>query len=158
MSTWLSREKQTVKITDILDGNLYIGNWLSTKPEILKQYNIGFVISIGVNPVDTHINKIQFMYVDIDDNPDSALKLNSVLKQLLLYLHQKRSNDNIKCLIHCTHGVSASIALGVAYLMKFKKMSLHEAKVYILKLIPLACPNEGFCEVLEYFDDLLLKQ
>jgi hypothetical protein len=155
---WSLKSINDVKITELSDNTgIFIGNWLSTKPEILKKYNIRFVMSIGgSNPVNNGIQNIQFMHVDIDDTPRAASKLNSTLQTLLSYIRQK-NNEKQNCLIHCNSGISASVTVGVAYLIKYNKMSLRDAKTHILQRIPIACPNEGFCQVLEYFEERIVE-
>jgi len=46
--------------------------------------------------------------------------------------------------LHCNHGVSRSVALGVLYLMYVENLTETQALERIIKVRPVARPNFGF--------------
>lgn len=141
-------------IADLGDG-LYVGGWLSTKPSTINSLGITSVVSMGAAPVEPNMNKVQFMSVTIDDTIQSAPNLWGSLGSILNYIHSKLINGG-KCLVHCSSGKSRSVTVVTAYLMKYRKMTLKDARNFILLKRPQALPNEGFCELLELFEETLL--
>ena len=140
-------------ISDLGDG-LFVGSWLATKPETLKELNISVVVSIGCPPIKVEMNKIQFVCLELDDNTQSASKLFQIFPVILPYLHQKLKKGH-KCLVHCSSGKSRSVSVLVGYLMKYKKMKMNEALDYIRTRRKCINPNEGFLDALEYYESTL---
>ncbi|KAL4232721.1 Hexaprenyldihydroxybenzoate methyltransferase [Mactra antiquata] len=55
-------------------------------------------------------------------------------------------------LVHCVAGVSRSASVCIAYLMKYKRMSLHKAYYHIFNKRPCIHPNFGFWRQLVQFE------
>ena len=55
-------------------------------------------------------------------------------------------------LVHCRMGISRSVALGIAYLIKHFGMSFKEARQYVASRSPKIKPNHGFVEDLLKFE------
>ncbi|KAE8604641.1 hypothetical protein XENTR_v10014769 [Xenopus tropicalis] len=72
-----------------------------------------------------------------------------------------------KCLVYCRHGRSRSATICIAYLMKYKNMSLQEAfqvelnTVYCVQVVkagrPGIEPNEGFWSQLKQYEESLQR-
>ncbi len=64
---------------------------------------------------------------------------------------EKTRQGGGKSLIHCVAGVSRSVSLILAYLIKYSKMSLKEAFCHVRNVRPQVRPNLGFFkQLIEY--------
>ena len=106
--------------SEIID-NLYQGNQYSTK--IIK--NIDTIISIGCN---SKANNITNYKISISDKKDSDLTL--FLDDVTKYINDELDKKH-KILVHCKGGINRSTAFILAYLCKYKNMSIDEAKEWI---------------------------
>ncbi|OCT81057.1 dual specificity phosphatase 28 [Xenopus laevis] len=62
-----------------------------------------------------------------------------------------------KCLVYCRHGRSRSATICIAYLMKYKNLSLQEAFQVLKTGRPGIEPNEGFWSQLEQYEESLQR-
>ena len=56
-------------------------------------------------------------------------------------------------LVHCTQGASRSVALVMAYLIKYQRMSVADALTLVQSRRKCAQPNDGFMMALQQFAD-----
>lgn len=68
----------------------------------------------------------------------------------LFYVKVSQEGGNI--LVHCVAGVSRSVSLCLAYLLKYHKMSLKEAYEYVERRRPCIKPNNSFFKQLIDFE------
>lgn len=66
--------------------------------------------------------------------------------------------NNESLFVHCQMGKSRSVSFIIAYLMKFQKMKLDEAYLYVKKLRRVAFPNIGFMRELKEFEKQLFVE
>lgn len=150
----LLSEADQKHVADLGDG-LYIGSWLSTKPEIIKALQIRVVMSIGAPPVK-EIPNVQYVSVKLQDNPNDASVLLRIIPTVTMYVRRNQLDLNHKVLIHCSTGKNCSPALAVAYLMRFRKMSLKDAHALVKSMRPAVNISPEFGEALEYYASILL--
>lgn len=104
----------------------------------------------------------EFIYVHglKDDGRDSILELliDAPESVCSLLLHQCKS-ENPNTLIHCRIGVSRSATFVIALLMKYKRMTLNEAFVFVhvRRLNTLIQPNLKLFYDLYFFNEYLFK-
>jgi protein-tyrosine phosphatase len=60
------------------------------------------------------------------------------------------NNENL--FVHCQMGKSRSVSFIIAYLMKYEKMKLDAAYLYVKKLRRIAFPNIGFMRQLKEYE------
>tara|TARA_Y100000780_G_C13678539_1_gene415113 strand:+ start:621 stop:1208 length:588 start_codon:yes stop_codon:yes gene_type:complete len=158
LQPYVSIEYTADKIVD----NIYVGDIasISNKEELLKN-NITHIVSVinggkEIFPEDfkykiIHIN--DDYWVDIKSHFDDSIKfIEDALKE--------SKNNNV--MIHCQRGVSRSVSIMVAYLLKKRneknKIKKEEVKEIVFKTIQdvkekrkIAEPNEGFVKKLEEY-------
>lgn len=61
-------------------------------------------------------------------------------------------NKNENLFVHCQMGKSRSVAFITAYLMKFMRMKLDDALMYIKRIRRTAYPNYGFIKELGEYE------
>ena len=65
---------------------------------------------------------------------------------------EEACNKNENLFVHCQIGKSRSVAFIAAYLIKFMRMKLDDALVYIQRIRRTAYPNYGFIQELREFE------
>ncbi|OQV13404.1 hypothetical protein BV898_12356 [Hypsibius exemplaris] len=65
---------------------------------------------------------------------------------------EKRRLAGGRVLVHCLMGVSRSASVVLAYLVKYRGMSLEEAHELVRRQRPMISPNRGFWEQLSLFE------
>lgn len=140
----------TRKLDHIVD-NIYLGNWYdSISPERLKQSNIKRILTLNRENKHTDIELsmfrklgIQYKYITIDDSKYSNIL--SHIDESLKFI--RIDGDNI--LIHCSAGISRSVSIVIAYLIKYKNMTVDQALNFIREKRSIANPNIGFISQLK---------
>lgn len=98
---------------------------------ILNISNLILIIlrSLGLDYVDTDIPYVQHRILDTPTAP-----LYNILIDSLTEIHKNLSKGK-NVYVHCQAGVSRSSSIVIAYLMKYKQMSLFEAWDITFKVI-----------------------
>lgn len=78
----------------------------------------------------------------------SSVRITPFLLCLLLISLDDAKQKNGVCLVHCSHGMSRSVAFVLVYLMARQGMSLREALGFTRTRRPVASPNTGFMRLL----------
>jgi len=102
--------------------------------------------------MNTQSNILKFSHiVDSERNP-----INTIFQESFDFIDESL-NNNKGILVHCNHGMSRSVTVVVAYLMKKFRVGYKKALEYVKEQRPLARPNQGFInQLMDYEDDLLL--
>lgn len=61
-------------------------------------------------------------------------------------------NSGGKVLVHCYAGICRSTTSAIAYLIKYRKMTLKESLALCKRGRPITCPNSGFMRQLEQYE------
>lgn len=93
--------------------------------------------------------------VDIDDSPDANIL--KYLDTLVDFIHLHRSNEK-RVLVHCMAGISRSATVVIAYLMKYKRMTLDNAYEFLQMRRSWIQPNAGFEYQLKKYERYLVKR
>lgn len=142
--------KPSGHIDRIID-NIFLGDWFDSINEWKLKYNdIKCILTLNENNVHTEANKkmfarlgIRYKYIRIQDSLDANIlpHVDSSIRFL------KGCDSNV--LVHCSAGVSRSVSIVVAYLMREKNMSYDKAIDYVRKRRPVANPNRSFVQQLK---------
>jgi protein-tyrosine phosphatase len=114
-----------------------------------QSYNIEHIVSIVPMRNPSGLDRINHDILSIDDRPDSdTIRLfESRIPSLCESIH-KSLTEGKNVGVHCQVGVSRSVTLVLAYLMKYEALSLKEAVERVKSCRPFICPNRGFLEIL----------
>jgi len=139
-------------------SNLYVGNWNSSlNIDELISMGINTVICLNKNKKPEHIlakykeNKINHIAIGIDD-----LVTEDISKVFIPCYNTIEKSK--RTLIHCSAGVSRSVAVAVMYLMKKNDWSFKKAFAEVKARRTCADPNEGFIFKLQAFEAQLKKE
>ena len=114
---------------------------------LYKQYKIDHLISL--TPLQNILPDIQHDILEIDDNsnPENLQKLENNMTNILENIYKSIIEGNVVC-VHCNAGVSRSVTLVIAYLMKYDKLTWYDALKQVQHVRPVICPNRGFLQLL----------
>ena len=133
--------------------NLWLGNFGHGiyGPSISK-YKFDFIVNLGAHE---HENSVENITINLSDYPD--VKIKDYFDTTTSVIHEQlEKNKNVY--VHCHAGVSRSTTMIIAYLMKYKNMSLESALMLCRKKRPMVNPNSGFMEQLrDYEQELYLN-
>lgn len=144
---------QHKKLDHIVD-NLYLGNWYdSIDEQLLKNANITRILTLNTENTHTQANiamfkrlGIKYKYIYINDNKHE--NISAFLDESLAFIKQDKQN----VFVHCSAGVSRSVSIIIAYLIKEKKMTYDTALHCIRMIRPIANPNSGFVSQLKAYE------
>ncbi|CAF0720924.1 unnamed protein product [Rotaria sp. Silwood1] len=137
-------------ITEVID-NLYISG-LESRQAILTK-GIRCVINISSEcPMQDLGPTVEYEKVSILDLPTTSIQ--PYFDRLTARIHQNLQQGK-KTLVHCYVGRSRSATIILAYLMKYKQMSLREAFHYLRARRHIIGPNFGFIKQLIMYEKSL---
>lgn len=137
-------------ITEVLPCLYLCGACAIVRPETIECLEIKFVVNATIELPDTPLPDIapEYLRVPVKDTRESNL-LDYFDK--VADLIEKTRQDDGRSLVHCVAGVSRSVSLVLAYLMKYSNMSLKSAFQYVRSVRPQVRPNIGFFkQLIEY--------
>jgi atypical dual specificity phosphatase len=140
-------------ISEILPTLYLCGACAIVRPETLENLKIKFVVNATVELPDTPLPDERPDYLRIPIKDSSSANLFEYFDQVAEMIEKTRENNDGKTLIHCVAGVSRSVSLILAYLMKYQKMSLKTAFHHVKSIRPQIRPNTGFFKQLIDYEE-----
>ncbi len=104
---------------------------------------------LSLNPKYSYIN---FKHININD--DYYSKISDYFDECINFIKSAHNNNEI-VYVHCAKGISRSVSIIIAFLMKEKKMSYIEAFTYVKKCRSIAQPNYYFITQLLDYEKIL---
>jgi len=137
-------------VTRILD-HLYLSDFVSLSPSRLSELGVTLVVNATyeIPNVDVPEGTIEFIKLEINDSvtADMAQHMDRCADRI----HEVRSAGGA-ALVHCALGISRSVTICLAYLVKHEGRTLREAYFELKKKRPIIRPNEGFWRQLISFE------
>ncbi|CAD8057967.1 unnamed protein product [Paramecium sonneborni] len=131
-------------------GNLYVGGYESLQR--LTQKRIGAVLSAVWTGHFKPDKDLKHLVIEADDCP--TYDMSKHFEKAVQFIHENLQTTNV--LVHCAAGISRSVCLIIAYMIKIHKMKPQEALIKIKKTRPWAGPNDGFTQQLEkYYNEVM---
>eukprot|EP00756_Hemistasia_phaeocysticola_P033391 Hpha_TRINITY_DN16462_c5_g4::TRINITY_DN16462_c5_g4_i1::g.161926::m.161926/K07359/CAMKK2; calcium/calmodulin-dependent protein kinase kinase 2 len=140
---------------DAVTDHVFLGSLRTTQNEsVLKELGITRILTTGkgLKVIDPLPQGIQQLIISVDDNPDQ--KLVPFFDQCTEWLDQCVEQDR-RVLVHCFMGLSRSVTVVCAWLMKRRRMTFKEAITFIKKGRPAVNPNAGFRRQLIEYEEVL---
>lgn len=137
-------------ISEVLPSLYLCGACAIVRPETIENLEIKFVVNATVELPDTPLPDIkpEYLRVAIKDSRESNLI--EYFDQVADMIEKTRQEDG-RSLVHCVAGVSRSVSLILAYLMKYADMTLKTAFHHVRSVRPQVRPNTGFFkQLIEY--------
>lgn len=144
--------KPDLRVANVIPG-LYLGSQdPAVCSDILKKYNIGHILSIGVE-ISAKFDNIRYYTCDLLDLPESDIIPS--IKKCIDIIHASHK-ENI--FVHCNAGVSRSPTIVIAYLMIIMGLSYVEAYDKVKKERSCIKPNDGFVRQLQSIEGITLTE
>ncbi|ESO04884.1 hypothetical protein HELRODRAFT_191497 [Helobdella robusta] len=139
----------------VLHG-LYLGN-LQTSADLntLQKLNISYIVNVTSDLPNEFENREEFKYLRIpitDCNWSQDMDLHFV--NAIKFIEEGLQNQR-NVLVHCIMGMSRSVAITLAYLMKSQRFQLDEAYDFLRGFKSNINPNLGLMEQLQRFGSKL---
>ncbi|XP_010486100.1 PREDICTED: dual specificity protein phosphatase 1B isoform X2 [Camelina sativa] len=136
-------------LSEIQQG-LFIGSVAeATNSDLLKSSNVTHVLTVAVALVPPYPNDFVYKVIEVVDREETDLTV--YFDECFSFIDQAiQSGGGV--LVHCFMGMSRSVTIVVAYLMKKYGMSFSKAMELVKSRRPQALPNSGFISQLQKFE------
>ncbi|KAK2187444.1 hypothetical protein NP493_165g04002 [Ridgeia piscesae] len=142
---------------EIIPSLLYLGNWRhGNTPYIQKDLKIKGHINCQLEPGSFFKEEGKnLLHIAIEDNIDSDIY--SKFQPSCEFIEEKMSRDQA-VLVFSHMGLSTSVTIVIAYLMRLYTWSLAEAYTYVQMCKPDIRPNRGFIRELSQWEEGILGE
>ncbi|XP_011378396.1 dual specificity protein phosphatase 21 [Pteropus vampyrus] len=139
-----------------ITSSLYISNGVGANNKLMLSSNrITTVINVSVEVINTFYEGIQYLKVPVADSASS--RIYDFFDPIADHIRSVEMKQG-RTLLHCAAGVSRSAALCIAFLMKYRSMSLLDAHTWTKSCRPIIRPNNGFWEQLIRYEFKLFSK
>jgi len=145
----------------IIDG-IYISDAASvisaTHRDKLLELQIERVLTASAMPVNEidKLPNVQYKFIFMMDMASQDILGDNLLEDAIAYI-ERAVKDGVNIVVHCEVGVSRSVTLVAAYLMKRFEWSAKKALYFIQEKRPNAGPNSSFMVQLDVFSHIGYK-
>ncbi|XP_044497928.1 dual specificity protein phosphatase 1B isoform X1 [Mangifera indica] len=136
-----------------IEEGLFLGSiGDANNKDALKSSNVTHVLTVANLGKPPFPNDFVYKVVEVMDREDTNLML--YFDECFNFIDEaKRLGGGV--LVHCFMGISRSVTIVVAYLMKKHGMRLSQALAHVKCRRPQAAPNYGFISQLQQFEQNL---
>ena len=140
-----------MSITTISD-NLFLSGFREAKnQDLINTYNIDIIINVAANCDYKCSDNVVIKKYNLTD--DNICDISIYFDEIADYINEN-INNNKNILVHCHLGKSRSVSFILAYLMKYKNMTLQESYNHISKMRHIR-PNLSFVNMLINYETKL---
>ncbi|XP_022138398.1 dual specificity protein phosphatase 1-like [Momordica charantia] len=146
----LKRGLKEDRIPCQIEEGLYLGSvGAAHNKDQLKKLNITHILTIACSLPPADPNDFVYKVVGVLDTRDADIKRH--FEDCFNFIDEARKSGG-GVLVHCFAGISRSVTITVAYLMKKRGMNLAQALEHVKSRRPKAAPNVGFMVQLKDFE------
>ena len=135
-----------------INDHLYLSGAHPVQAPRLRSLGITHVINCTMEVSDVIARGITCTRIFVEDTPYARLGL--YFDKCAKIINDVKNRGG-KTLVHCVAGVSRSASLCMAYLMRYKGLSLKDAYKHVKKQRPVVHPNVGFFRQLIEFEKFI---
>ncbi|TYJ19757.1 hypothetical protein E1A91_A09G214100v1 [Gossypium mustelinum] len=118
----------------------------------LKSSNVTHILTVANLSLPLYPNEFAYKIIEVMDREDT--NLTQYFDECFSFIDEaKRLGGGV--LVHCFMGISRSVTVVIAYLMKKHGMRFSQALEHIKRRRPQASPNSGFILQLQQFEKTL---
>lgn len=134
--------------------NLFLGSFKDAKRlDVLKSHGVTHIINISdFDSSDKAEAEFKILRIRI---PDIETERINVHFETTYKFIEDAFNDNGVVFVHCTMGISRSVSIVVAYLMKKLGGDADKCLAIVKNTRRIACPNDAFMKQLRHFEATL---
>ncbi len=148
MTTFLA---QIAQITP----NLYLSGFVGASDVNVRKYNIKYIITVCKEIPKVNLPNVDSLKLDVLDKPNEQLDrwFDFVADKI-----REVESRNGNVLVHCVAGISRSASMCIAYLMKYRALTLRDAFYFVKSKRSFIRPNLGFWSQLVEYERKLFGQ
>lgn len=140
-------------LNEIVPG-LYIGDWVASFDyNRLKKDGITHIINLSGLP-NGFPRDFKYLKIDISDAP--YVNIGDYFEETYEFIENGLKNG--KVLVHCFAGMSRSVSIVIAYLMRKYNQSFEKTLALVKSRRPIANPNSGFKQQLKSYEQTLVSR
>ena len=129
---------------------LYLGGYNNAiNLQELSDIGINYILNCAIECKNAYPTKFKYLHLKINDVPSFPIK--SFFNQAVNFISEAQKN-NRKILVHCQLGVSRSVTIVAAFLMKKFKFRAIYALEFVKRRRMQAMPNYGFLNQLAEYE------
>lgn len=130
----------------LIIDNIYLGSQDCVDLIVLREHNINFVLSLGIEPIFDYPYDIAHAFIECLDLPEANLI--KIIHDCIPFI-KRTINDDKNILIHCNAGISRSSAVVIGFLILERKFTYLDAYDIVKKGRNCIKPNVGFVKQLK---------
>ncbi|ORZ30042.1 protein-tyrosine phosphatase-like protein, partial [Catenaria anguillulae PL171] len=115
----------------------------------ITQHKITHVLNVTHHQHMSSFNHVEYLRIAIDDAP--KVNIAEFFDVATAFIDSARKRPDGRILVHCYAGVSRSVSMVLAYLIRFHECTLLQAFDVVYRNRPVAQPNEGFARKLQKY-------
>ncbi|ESO12587.1 hypothetical protein HELRODRAFT_93352 [Helobdella robusta] len=127
-------------ITFVCDG-LYLSDFESLSPEKIQKRNVTTVINAALEIPEVDIPGVAVKHLQVYDV--ATANINQHFDECADLIHATKQ-AGASSLVHCALGISRSVTICLAYLVKYENLTLREAYFMLKEKRHVIRPNDGF--------------
>lgn len=131
---------------------LYLCGVASINEHRLNKYGITHVLNTATELKDFQYPSGITNILRVEMKDSASENLLKYIDQCIDYIHMVRNNGG-KVLVHCIAGMSRSVSVCLAYLVKYDNMTLKDAYDHVFNERRFIHPNQGFWKSLISFEE-----
>ena len=138
-------------VTTVCDG-LFLSDYESLSEEKIRELGVSFVVNATLEKANVEMGDdsiVEFLKLNIYDAPME--NIGQYLDLCADRIHEVKAAGG-KSLVHCAFGISRSVTVCLAYLVKYEAKTLRQAYFELKLKRPIIRPNEGFWRQLISFE------
>lgn len=120
--------------------------------EVLQEFGVRYILNVTANCPNYFEEDDGFVYKRISVSDTGTQKLSQHFSEAFEFIEEARKQKSC-ILIHCMAGISRSVTLTIAYLMKYFGMPMQSAYQYVKERRPAISPNLNFMGQLVEFEN-----
>lgn len=137
-----------------VDERIFLGCERSARNPYLRHMGIRRIVNAACYGL-TAQQGVEYAIVNIADS--EACDISAHFDRVTSFMDEAHREGH-SVLSHCAAGVSRSTSLVLAWMMRYKKLTLREAYTKVRKQRSFVCPNSGFVKQLLQYEKQLLGQ
>ena len=150
---WRERQGRDRWDADEVSDRLFVGSFdASRNTNMIQNVGISHIVRIMSPGIKTgpQMPQVRYLIIRLNDDDDSQIK--PLFRKCSRFIARALANRNNRVLVHCVMGISRSVSLVCAYLMKSKGWSAQKTLDHIRMTRLEADPNAGFRQQLVEYE------
>lgn len=139
------------KVHEILPGFFISSFDGAENEEELEKHHVKFILNLAPEIAKVRFDTVTYKIIEAFDVIDYDLRQH--FEDCIEFIESSEIGPENALLVHCRAGISRSVTIATAFVMKHKQLKTKEALAIVKKARFQARPNDGFMKQLINFED-----